>query len=547
MNEAAKNVEDADRLRGWGWTSVGSTRQAWVLWGTASALVFLVLFCFYPKTVVVTDEGCYLSVAGHLLSGKAWDQSSEAWFWKETRRDVYERALFSASPTFSALLVPFVAAGWRSCFLLGTIAHVLAFGGMIYVLRRRGLSPLWALLYLLYPTGILYSRTAMGDVVSAAMVVLMLVVLHRERPNYFAAGLVMGFALLLKLSNLPVVGSFALVTFLGDVTARRKDPKGMEGTCGREAGGSASRFRWFWMGLGMLPGLALFAKVNTVFFNGPLGNGYVGLAEGYFRWGCFAEHFSFYVVCLMTLYPGMLVSLAFLRGRYRWEMGISCLGALVFFSFYYFMDQGNNWYESMVRGLRFHLVVLPFYILGYGTMVTAVLRRIPWKRVVSAGLAAGMLLVGAGDVATSVEHSRHAAREWERQRQLGTLFPSSGKIVTCLAAAKYVNAAVYPELPILRSFDPCDVPFAVRGATLPAFLVLMDPAGIRTKAYREVVPAENDEVLRLAREFYEVRRCERQVEGFECWVLVRRIVPPKPIWRPLPLDWSFGGERGTGG
>ena len=38
MSEAAKNVEDADRLRGWGWTSVGSTRQAWVLWGTASAL-----------------------------------------------------------------------------------------------------------------------------------------------------------------------------------------------------------------------------------------------------------------------------------------------------------------------------------------------------------------------------------------------------------------------------------------------------------------------------------------------------------------------------
>jgi len=533
VSEAAKNVEDTDRLGRW--TSVGSKRQAWVLWGTASAFVLLLLFCFYPKAAVVMDEGRYLSATAHFLSGKAFDRSSEAWFWKPSSDRVFVRTMFTAGPAFSALLIPFVAAGWHSCFLLGTLVHVLGFGGMIYVLRRRGLSPLWALGYLLYPAAILYSRMILVDVPSAAVIVLLLVVLHWERPSYFAAGLVMGFALLLKLSNLPMVVTFALVTFVQDVAARRT---------GSGEGAGRWHWRWLWMGLGMLPGLLLFAAVNTVFFNGPLGNGYisVSMTGGFFRWQFLMEHLPFYVACLMTLYPFMLASPAFLRGKYRWEMGLCCVAVLAFFSFYFYVDPGNTWYEFMVRGLRFHLSVLPFYILGYAYMITWFMQRIKWRWLVSSGLATGVLLVGAGDALISFQHGRYAAREWERQTRLGTLLPQSGPVVAILLAQKYLNAANHPELQIFRLAPVGEMPYLVRELPLPTLLILVDPAGIRTEAFRASSGEDREEALKVARKFYEIRQCERQVEGFDCWELVRRLAPSKPIWRPLPLDSvQFGG------
>jgi len=511
---------------------VDERRQAWVVWLIGSAFVLTLLVLFYPRTTVSVDEERYLAMAGYLMRGQAFDRSSEAWFWKPRPDGIhFDRTVYSLSPLCSALLIPFVKAGWRSSCLLGTVAHVLAFGGMIYVLRRRGLSPLWAMLYLLYPTSILYSRMIMVDVPSSALVVLMLVLLHRERPNYFVAGLVMGLAILLKLSNLPVIGMFALVTFVEDLMPRRS---------GSASGADAPRFRWFWMGLGMLPGLLVLATINTIFFNGPFSNGYMGIAGGYFRWTYFVRYLPFYVKSLMTMYPLMLITPLFLRGRYRREMGLSCLASLIFFSAYYTMDQGNTWYEYMVRGLRFQLIVVPFYTIAYAEASTRLAEKLHLRRLVRPALATAVVLLCAGAAVISRQFFEHTVRESDRQVQLDSMLPSSGTVVVGLNAAKYVKAVAHPELKVLRLIGPAELPFVVRTKDLPVLLVVVRGEVVRTEALRKPYEDECVGVLKKANECFVVRPYDRSVGGFEMRILERRVREPGTLRTWLP--WSPSPE-----
>jgi hypothetical protein len=472
--------------------------------GTAFLLALLALF--YPRTAVVTDEVCYLSVANYLVTGKAFDRSSEAWFWKE-EGDHERRTLFSASPTFSALLIPFVAVGWRSTFLLGTLAHVLAFGGMIYVLHRRGFNPVWAMLYLLYPTFVLYSRMVMVDVPSAALVVLMLVLLHRERPNYFAVGLVMGFALMVKLSIFPVVCSFAGVTFLEDMTGKHPSADV------RKVG-----LRWLWFGLGMVPAGAALAVINRYFFNSPFGNGYIGMSGGMFSWKYFGSHLTFYLIGLMTMYPLMLISPMFLQRPFRREMMLSCALALVFFSCYFFVDPGNEPLEAMVRGLRFQLIVMPFYTIAYAEMVTRLANKLAVERLLRPALAAAVVLLCAGASVISWRYFEHTRHESERQEELSRILPLTG---TVIAGSKYVSPVMCPRLRVLRFAE--EILFSVRPDDLPILLILERGEGTRTVAFREGVERGRERILAALRGYFELQPRGCPVEGMEAWLIVRRI------------------------
>lgn len=525
MTQSAEKIRGREVVRPAG-SDVVTAGHAWLIWVLGGVLMLTLLGVFYPRTTVSVDETRYLSVAGYLMRGQAFERSSEAWFWKPLGDGIhYERTLASLSITFSSLLVPFVLVGWRSAFLLGTIAHVLAFGGMIYVLRRRGFSPWWAMLYLLHPTSVLYSRLVLVDVPSAALVVLMLVLLHRPKPGYFAAGLVMGLAMLLKLSNFPVVGIFSAVIFVQDVMG--KD---------RPAGKRRIGLRWLWMGLGILPGIIVLAIVNTWFFNHPMGNGYVhvGISGGWFNWTYFREHLPLYLGALMFMYPFMLISPIFLRARFRWEMRLSCLAVLLFFSAYYFIDEGNSIVEHVIRGLRFHVIVMPFYVIAYAEMLTRLMRRLRAERVLHVGLAAAVVVLAAGVAVISRQFFEHTVREADRQVQLDAALPRSGTVVVGAGATKYVSPVAHPNLRVLRLLITKELPFLLRPAHLPGVLVLARGEAIRTKAYRAATEKACVEGLAKADECFVVKPRYSPLEQFELRDLGRRIGKSRRSWHLLP-------------
>lgn len=522
--EIAERTAPRETVRTASASGVRTRRQAWLLWTAGAVFMFALLVFFYPRMTVSVDESRYLSVARYLMEGRAFDRSSDAWFWKPLTDTHFVRTLFSLSPTFSALLIPFVAVGWRSSFVLGTLTHVLAFGGMMYVLRRRGLSPLWATLYLLHPTFVLYSRMVMADVPSSALVVLILVLLHRQPPRHFLAGVVMGFALLMKLSNFPVVATVAAVGFVRGIP-RWWSPG--------DAGGNADRFGWLRMGLGMLPGVAAMMLVNTVFFNSPFGSGYAPVRGGMFGWRHLLTHLPFYVGALMTMYPLMLLSPVFLRGRLRWEMRLSCLAALLFFSAYYFLDRGNGLLEAMVRGLRFQMIVIPFYIVAYSEMMTGLFRRLRAEKLLRGVLAAGIVVLWVGTCAISRNYFEHTAKEALRHEELAEILPRSGTVVA--GAEKYVGAAKHPELRVLRLLNPDDLPYLVRQRDLPALLLLAHGRAMRTRAYRDTTEEQCRRVLKKAEEYFEVHNAVCPIEGFETRMLVRKLVHDGRPWHLLPI------------
>ncbi len=484
-------------------------RNAWLLWIAGTVFFLAMIVAFFPKTTVVTDEVCYLTASRHFITGRAFDKTSEAWFWKETGHG-WRRTFFSASPGFSALLVPFVLVGWRSAFLLGSLAHVLAFGGMIFILRRRGLHIAWALLYLLHPTAVLYSRTIMADVLSSALLVLILVILHARRPSFFLIGLTVSVGVVIKLSNLPIMGTFLLLMLLRDFLGKHPD-----------VGYGPSRVNRLALLAGVLPGVVALVALNTCFFGSPLGNGYVGRSEGWFSVTSFVHHLPFYLVGLTILYPGMLLAPLFLRGAYRWEIRAACFVSPLFFSAYFFLDHGNTWHETLIRGLRFQLCVSSCYILAYACMVERGASALKWKPLLTPVLAATALVLAAGAAAISVQHQRHSVRELEVHLSVARALPPRGTVIAMTQASKYLSAARYPLLRIQRFLDLRDIPDLDR-APKPLMLLLLDPKTIRTEDYRKGVTEEGTRARQILEGRYDLVLDENQPEGFHLFRLAPR-------------------------
>jgi hypothetical protein len=485
-----------------------------VVWLCGAGFLVALLVTFYPSYMVTTDETRYVSAASFFMTGKAFDPASDGWFWKPNADETQlERTFDCQSPLYSVMLVPLVAIGWRSVFVPGVAVHLLAFAGLIYVLRRRGLSPAWALLYLLYPPFVLYSRMVITDVLGASVVVLVLVLLHREKPSWVGAGAALGFLGLLKLSNLPLAAAFCAVIFVQDVYAGVKSGTLLRGL---------ARSRWVRLAVGGLPAVVLLGVQNTYFFNAFLGSPYFGRAEGWFSWANVLEHLPFYAVSLMVMYPFMLISPFFVRAPHAWEMRISCLAVLLFFSAYYFVDPGNSWAEALVRGQRFQLLVMPFYTLAYAEMLTgradAPLRR----KVLRWSLGAGVVVLACAAGAICWMHAKHSAVEGVRARQLAGVLPKNATLVVAESVLKYYNAAERPDLRSFRHVGGDEIVGFPGNVEMPIYLVVAKGDDVRTRAYREVTERERRDLLSAAERAFNVRRLEAEVNGVEIWVLESR-------------------------
>jgi hypothetical protein len=126
--------------------------------------------------------------------------------------------------------------------------------------------------------------------------------------------------------------------------------------------------------IGLVPFLFLIGLYNQFAFGNPLLSGYSrsGLQAGAFALRNFLPNFLRYFLYLNLTYPMMLVSILFYRGRIHSEI-LACTGVLlIFYSFYFWFDNGANFFESAVRSLRFLLPVVPLMLIAYADLLTRI-------------------------------------------------------------------------------------------------------------------------------------------------------------------------------
>lgn len=121
---------------------------------------------FYPDVPTVHDEANYLEPAVAFARGAGCLDTRDPFSGEPlcVKRSYY-------LPGTAALMAPFVALfGWRGAYLVPALCLALTVLVTARWLQQSGRSPLFALLVLGFPPGLVFGRVAMSDLPSAALV-----------------------------------------------------------------------------------------------------------------------------------------------------------------------------------------------------------------------------------------------------------------------------------------------------------------------------------------------------------------------------------------
>ncbi len=332
-----------------------------------TAAFLAVTLSYFPPMYLVSDEAGNLALAGALAGGTPFADAGGAHLPAAVpARDGRRASRYP--PGMAALLMPFAAVGPRAAFVLPLALHLLVCVLLARLLAAAGLSPLWAVLWLLHPTAALHSRMLMSNLPAAAVLLSAFALLAGGgRGRALLAGLVLGLGVLLRPPLLPA----GLALGAGALWRNRRDILS-SGWRGRAFSPPAL------CALGVLPGLALYFAYNWYVFGSPLVSGYHQVGDVHrFGFAAVLHCLPRYVLILMAVYPLMLVTPAFYRGRWKFEAVLVPAYYLLFYGAYGWFDAGSNLLETVVRAPRFLLPALPFLLLAYAGVVSRALRWLP--------------------------------------------------------------------------------------------------------------------------------------------------------------------------
>ncbi len=242
-----------------------------------------------PVTWTIFDEQAYLTQAQRFAEGDAFPLAHRLgdvalpgprMFVDDGGREIPEFAL-----GWPLLLAPLAGIGPVFAFGLALLLHLLGTAAFARVLRRLGMAELWALLYLLHPTAILLSRSAMADVPTMAATAIGLYAWlepRRARRGAVLAGLIWGASLHLRLSQGPLLVALFLAALWTD--RDRGDKRALALLAGLAPGVLTAVLASVWLHGALLPPTT--ASLSPVWL--------VGNVPAYALW-------------LLILYPGLLL------------------------------------------------------------------------------------------------------------------------------------------------------------------------------------------------------------------------------------------------
>jgi len=423
----------------------------------AGALLYAALYlAYWPRIFTTMDESAYMGMAYVFRRGTAYPDVAGVQVMASYPVGAH---LISKYPFgMPALLAAVSFLGWLVALGVNLLTHLLTFVTLANLLRRLGVPAVFALLYLLHPTAVIYSRTVMADPATGLLLLAAFAALLGGR--YGRCGLCAGLSLLLRTANavaLPVLGLsclFAAAVAAADRAPRlgqaRFLPRSGVATAGLRA---AARFAG-----GVLP-----AALALAFYTQSVQGGGLSRYGGSFALVYFPHTFLTYAVRLSVLYPLMLIAPVLYRGPGRFALTGLTYGYLLLYSFWYFTDFTASALETFVIGQRFLLAVLPLFILAYAAMVWRLARS--WKPALrrAGAVAAGALLV----IAAIGIHQRHA-------RELTRLV----RIRSTLLRVTSPSDALVCNMPLAKLFHPA------LGGARPYFITSALPQQNRENAAR---------------------------------------------------------------
>jgi hypothetical protein len=292
-------------------------------------------------------------------------------------------------PGMSIILAGVSLLSWKAAFATGLLFLLATFAIVAAILRRVGVSPLLALLYLFYPTLVVYSRTVMTDLPSGTLIAAAFLALLYRRPAL--AGFLAGASLLLRTPNAAAVALLAAGA-LADSWAERRDVRRALSVAALVVAGS-------------LPWVAASAWYQFVVQQGAVTKGYVGsnLALSHI-----AGTLPRYVISLGLLLPAMLLTPPFFRRQGRFALLALTYGYVLMYSLSYYTDFASTPLETLVVSQRYVQAVVPLFLVAYATALSALMaKRGGTGAFARAVVPAGVVLLALGAVGIHARHQRY--------------------------------------------------------------------------------------------------------------------------------------------
>jgi len=301
-------------------------------------------FLFYPPTYGLVDEAAYLTTVFAFQKGTIfYDQAGIVQAPMAVR--VAEHNISKYPPGNAVLLLPFSLLDWRLTFVRGYIMMVIGLWIFSQLLSHYRLSSIYALLFMFHPSFVLYSRTIMSDL-PTAILTLIGVYFFIRRKN-FIAGVFMGIGISIRYPTL-----FIAIT-LGSILPFKREWQYL------------AKFI-LGMGISIIP-LILYNLIGAGSIFGPIA-GYGSDISFNFNWQTFKTFF----LLLIIIYPLLLIIPFFSRMKEKWLFIVPVSIFIIFYSFQSFVDTGHNFFESLIRGQRYMLPVIPLLLIPYFSVIDSI-------------------------------------------------------------------------------------------------------------------------------------------------------------------------------
>lgn len=304
----------------------------------AGFILFSVLFfLFYPSTYAIVDEAAYVTTTYTFQHGAIF-YDHVGFLHVPMDVTVSGHSLSKYPPLNSLLLLPFCSINWRLGFLRGYLLMAIGFWLVMKMLQQYRLSKLYALFFLFHPAFVLYSRTLMSDL--PATIATLIGVYCFIKKRYSIAGGVLGIGVAIRYPSLLVPAT------LGVILA----------------------FRAEWRHLAELSMGTLIAFIPLMVYHlacfrtifGPIGAYGMEFSPHHFL-----SIFKQFFIYTNVLYPFFLILPIFSRVKEKWDFILLTLVFILSYSFLGFIDRGETFFESLIRGQRFVLPVLPLLLIPY--------------------------------------------------------------------------------------------------------------------------------------------------------------------------------------
>lgn len=309
---------------------------------TFLTLLFLI---FYPTKYISIDENQYLANSVRILSGKLETPCSNISEYPGLHESKTGECVSKYNLGASLLLTPSIILGEQYAFVIVFLSFILSAIIFSRIIRLLELNEFLVILYIFYPPFIYFSRTLFSETFSLLFINLFLYVFIKSRNRVawnILAGLIIGFATLIRYTNLLIFFAFTL-----GYAIYNKEYK-----------------RVVYIAAGAIPIGAIIMLINKDLYGSFFASGYSLSSEEVFDLANIVHNLPRYLMLLLTVYPFMLLGLPLFKHRLKWAVILPVATVVLLYSMYPYNFFEGKISDFIVSG-RVLMPIIPLVLLPF--------------------------------------------------------------------------------------------------------------------------------------------------------------------------------------